>query len=163
MVSRPPARQSSWKYPANCLVGMLADESPSLTVTVEIGPFRSLVRWVLMIAPLLVLKVMNRRGSLMKLTPTLKSWPRPPMPVLCHEKSSRNWYFFCCVVCGVLMLAPMVTPFGKVSFGADEREVIWLLKSATWKMNSFSFDPPSTQLWLMLNEFSLLVLSPQLS
>src|SRR6185295_7718696 len=142
---------------------MFADESPSLTVTVEIGPFKSLVRWVLKVAPLPVLKVMNSRGSLMKLTPTLKSWPRPPMPVWCHEKSSRNWYFFCSVVCGVLPLAPMVTPFGNVSFGADDREVMLLAKSATWKMNSFSFDPPITQLWLTLNEFSLLVLSPQLS
>jgi hypothetical protein len=40
------------------------------------------------------------------------------MPVLCHEKSSRNWYFFCAVVCGVFWLAPMVTPLGKLSFGA---------------------------------------------
>ncbi len=36
-------------------------------------------------------------------------------------------------------------------------------KSANWKMNSFSFDPPITQLWLRLIELYLLVLSPQLS
>ena len=30
--------------------------------------------------PLPVLNVMNSRGSWMKFTPALKSWPRPPMP-----------------------------------------------------------------------------------
>ena len=40
---------------------------------------------------------------------------------------------------------------------------MWLLKSANWKMNSFSFDPPSTQLWFRLIELNLFVLSPQLS
>ena len=52
---------------------MFACESPSLTVTEEMGPARSFVRWVLKMAPLPVLNVMNRCGSLMKLTPTLKS------------------------------------------------------------------------------------------
>ena len=44
------------------------------------------------------------------------------------------------------MLAPVCTPFGKVSFGADERDAMLLLKSAYWKMNSFSRLPGSTQL-----------------
>ena len=44
--------------------------------------------------------------------PTLKSCPRPPMPAMCQEKSSRNWNFFCSVVCGVLGLWPTDTPFG---------------------------------------------------
>src|SRR3954447_21531715 len=145
-VRRSLTRQSSWKYVANCFIGMFADASPSLTVTSEIGPLTSLVMWVLNTAPLPVLKVMNRRGSLMKFTPVLKSWPRPPPPLLCHEKSSRNWYLVCSVVCGVLTLAPIDRPFGKVSFGAFERDRIWLPKLAYWKMNSFSFDPPSTQL-----------------
>ena len=30
-------------------------------------------------------------------------------------------------------------------------------------MNSFSFDPPSTQLWFTLIELNVFVLSPQLS
>ena len=38
-----------------------------------------------------------------------------------------------------------------------------LPKSAYWKMNSFSFDPPITQLWFRLIELYLFVLSPQLS
>src|SRR4029077_9932659 len=125
---------------------MFADESPSLTVTVEIGPLRSLVMWVLKVAPLPVLKVMNSRGSLMKFAPALKSWPRPPQPVLCHEKSSRNWYLVCSVVCGVLPLAPIDTPFGNDWLASELRDRIWLPKLAYWKMNSFSFDPPSTQL-----------------
>src|SRR5512140_28538 len=99
----------------------------------------------------------------MKFTPTLKSWPRPPPPLLCHEKSSRNWYFVCSVVCGVLPLAPIVRPFGKLSLGAEERDAMLFAKLAYWKMNSFSFDPPSTQLWFRLIELYLFVLSPQLS
>jgi hypothetical protein len=65
---------------------MFAAESPSLSVTLEIGPPVLLSRWLYWMTPLPVLKVMNRRGSLMKLTPTLKSWPMPPPPVVCHEK-----------------------------------------------------------------------------
>src|SRR5215218_8533512 len=99
----------------------------------------------------------------MKFTPTLKSWPRRPPPLLCHEKSSRNWNLVCSVVCGVLPLAPIVRPFGKLSFGADERDAMLLAKSAYWKMNSFSLEPPSTQLWFRLIELYLLVLSPQFS
>src|SRR3954453_15952422 len=141
---------------------MFAAALPSLTDTVEIGPCRSLVMCVLKTAPLPVLKVMNRRGSLTKLTPTLRSCPRPPPPLLCQEKSSRNWNFRCCVVCGVLTLAPIDRPFGKVSLGALERDRIWLPKSANWKMNSFSFDPPITQLWFTLIELYRFALSPQL-
>src|SRR5215831_17610250 len=99
----------------------------------------------------------------MKFTPVLKSWPRPPMPVLCHEKSSRNWNLCCSVVCGVLPLAPMLTPFGNDSAGAELRDAMLFANVANWKMNSFSFDPASTQLWFRLIEFSLFVLSPQLS
>src|SRR5258708_296446 len=106
---------------------------------------------------------MNRCGSLMKLAPTLKSWPRPPLPVTCHEKSSRNWNFRCSVVCGVLPLAPIETPFGNVSLGAELRDAMVLLKSAYWKMNSFNFDPPITQLWFRLIELTLFFLSPHLS
>src|SRR3954454_15360357 len=162
-VRRSLTRQSSWKYVANCFIGMFADASPSLTVTSEIGPLTSLVMWVLNTAPLPVLKVMNRRGSLMKFTPVLKSWPRPPPPLLCHEKSSRNWYLVCSVVWGVLALAPMVKPFGNNSFAADDRDAMLLAKFAYWKMNSFSFDPPSPQLWFRLIELYLFVLSPQFS
>src|SRR5215203_865307 len=97
----------------------------------------------------------------MKLAPTLKSWPRPPMPAMCHEKSLRNWYFFCCVACGVLTLWPMDTLFGTVCDGSRLFAVIALSKSAYWKMNSFSFAPPSTVLWFALIELNLLVLSPQ--
>src|SRR5262245_64216004 len=106
---------------------------------------------------------MNRCGSLMKFTPALKSWPMPPLPVTCQEKSSRNWYFFCSVVCGVLPLAPIVTPFGKVWFGSLLRDAMLLRKSAYWKMNSFSRPPAITVLWLRLIELNLFVLSPQLS
>src|SRR4051812_16232961 len=142
---------------------MFADALPSLTVTRLSGPLMSLVVWVLNVAPLPELKVMNRCGSLMKLTPTLKSWPMPPAPLLCHEKSSRNWNLRCCVVCGALTLAPIDTPLGKLWFGADVRAAIVLPKSANWKMNSLSFDPLITQLWLKLIELYLLILSPQLS
>src|SRR6185369_14241235 len=142
---------------------MFAPALPSLTVTSEIGPLTSLVVCVLKVAPLPVLNVMKRCGSLMKLTPTLKSWPRPPPPLLFHEKSSRNWNLRCSVVCGVLPLAPIVTPLGKLSLGAELREAMVLPKSANWKMNSFSFDPPITQLWFRLIELYLFVLSPQLS
>src|SRR5689334_13759663 len=103
---------------------------------------------------------MNSRGSLMKFAPALKSWPRPPKRETCHEKSSRIWYFRCCVVCGVLPLAPIDTPLGKVWFGAELRDAMLFEKSAYWKMISFSFDPPSTQLWLALIELNLLLLSP---
>src|SRR5690349_5402804 len=142
---------------------MFAAELPSLIVTCEIGPLRSLVMCVLNTAPLPVLNVMNRRGSLMKFTPVLKSCPSPPNRDTCHEKSSRNWYFFCAVVCGVLPFAPIVRPFGKLSFGAELRDAMLLKKSAYWKISSFSFEPPSTQLWLALIELNLFVLSPQLS
>ena len=40
---------------------------------------------------------------------------------------------------------------------------IWFPKSAYWKMNSFSFDPGSTQLWFRLIELNSLSLSPQFS
>ncbi len=39
--------------------------------------------------------------------------------------------------------------------------MIALPKSAYWKMNSFSFDPPSTQLWFRLIELNSLALVPQ--
>ena len=39
--------------------------------------------------------------------------------------------------------------------------VIALAKSAYWKMNSFSCDPPSTQLWFPLIELNVFALSPQ--
>src|SRR5262249_29247910 len=91
----------------------------------------------------------------------------PPQPVRCQEKSSRNWYFFCSVVCGVLPLAPVVTLFENVSLvqltASVQREAMLLRKSAYWKMNSFSFAPPSTQLWFTLIELNLFSLSPQLS
>jgi hypothetical protein len=57
----------------------------------------------------------------------------------------------------------MTTPFAKVSCGSPVRAVMRLAKSAYWKMNSFSFDPPSTQLWLTLIELKVLTLSPQFS
>src|SRR5688500_18166336 len=82
------------------------------------------------------------------------------MPVTLHEKSSRNCHFFCSVVCGVLGLAPVRTPFGKISHGSLLLSGMWLPKSAYWKMNSFSFEPPSTQLWftlIELNVFSLVL------
>jgi hypothetical protein len=105
-------------YHANCFIGMFADASPSFNVTIEIGPFRSFVRCVYWITPLPELNVMNRRGSLMKLTPVLKSCPRPPIPETLHEKSSRNCHFFCSVVCGVLGLCPTLTEFWNNSYGS---------------------------------------------
>ena len=56
------------------------------------------------------------------------------------------------------MFWPIVTPFGNVSVGSPLLAPMALAKSAYWKMNSFSFEPPSTQLWLTLielNSFSL--------
>jgi hypothetical protein len=40
------------------------------------------------------------------------------MPVTDQEKSLRNWYFFCCVCCGVFAFWPIETPFGKVMLGS---------------------------------------------
>src|SRR5688572_7251605 len=97
----------------------------------------------------------------MTFTPALKSWPRPPMPVTCQEKSSRNCHFFCCVCCGVLPFCPMNTEFGNDCDGSRLLAVIAFAKSAYWKMNSFSPLPPTTQLWLALIELNSLVLSPQ--
>src|SRR5688572_23667705 len=104
---------------------------------------------------------MNSFGWLMKFTPDLKSWPRPPMPDTLHEKSLRNCHFFCCVCCGVLVFCPMETPFGKVICGSRLFAVIALAKSAYWKMNSFSFDPPRTRLWFTLIELNVFPLAPQ--
>ena len=56
----------------------------------------------------------------------------------------------------------MTTPFGKVSCGAPVRDATWLAKSAYWNTISFSFDPPSTQLWFRLIELNVFALSPQL-
>src|SRR4051812_29395672 len=142
---------------------MLACESPSFSVTLDSGPFTSLVRWLYWMTPLPVLNVMNRRGSLMKFTPVLKSWPRPPRPAICHEKSSRNWYFCCSVVCGELMFCPVVTPLGNDSYGVWLRAEMWLAKSAYWNTNSFRRDPASDALWFTLIELNRFALSPQSS
>ena len=64
------------------------------------------------------------------------------------------------VVCGVFGLAPLRTPFGKISHGSSLLSGMWLPKSAYWKMNSFSFEPLSIQLWftlIELNVFSLVL------
>ena len=69
------------------------------------------------------------------------------MPATCHEKSSRNCHLCCCVTCGVLGFWPTITPLGKLLRRiAGCCAVIALAKSAYWKMNSFSCEPPSTQL-----------------
>src|SRR5436190_14998830 len=104
----------------------------------------------------------KRRGSLMKLAPTLRSWPRPPLPTTCQEKSSRNCHFFCCVCCGVFTFWPTVTRFGNDCCRSVLFAVIAFAKSAYWKMNSFSLAPPTTQLWFRLIELNLFVLVPQL-
>src|SRR5512136_2146821 len=98
----------------------------------------------------------------MKFAPVLKSWPRPHPPILCHEKSSRNCSFLWLVVCGALVVCPTQTPFGKHSFARLLLATMLLRKSAYWKMNSFSFVPPSTQLWLRLTELKWFLLSAQL-
>src|SRR6185437_16600429 len=105
---------------------------------------------------------MKRCGSLTKFTPALKSWPRPPRPVVCHEKSSRNCHLRCCVCCGVFGFCPIVTPLGNCWNGSRLLAEISFEKSAYWKMNSFSRDPPSTQLWLTLIELKVFALTPQL-
>src|SRR5580765_3792063 len=100
------------------------------------------------------LNVAKRRGSWIQFPPALKSWPMPPMPVMLHEKSSRNCHFVCSVACGVLGLAPERTPFGKSSHGSLLLSGMAFLKSAYWTTTSFSFEPPLTQLWLTLNELN---------
>jgi len=50
-----------------------------------------------------------------------------PLPAV-HEKSFRNWYLCCSVVCGVLTLWPTKTPPGKVSAGEFEFSVMLFLK-----------------------------------
>ena len=77
------------------------------------------------------------------------------MPVTLQEKSSRNCHFVCSVVCGVFGLAPPVTPFGKISHGSVLLGGMSFPKSAYWKMNSFSVEPPSTQLWFTLIELKV--------
>ena len=105
---------------------------------------------------------MKSRGSLMKFKPAFMSWPTPPLPVRCHEKSSRNCHFFCSVVCGVFGLWPICTPLGNWRNGSWLRAVMLLAKSAYWKMNSFSMLLPITQFSLRLIELNSLVESPQL-
>src|SRR5437762_2627904 len=119
--------------PAYCFIGVLASAEPPFLLTDDSGPLMLLSRCVYENPPVPVLKVRNRWGSLMKLTPALKSWPRP-MPAVCHEKSSRNWYFFCCVAWGVLRFWPTVTLFGNVCAGSRLFAVIAFEKSAYWKM-----------------------------
>src|SRR3990170_5512564 len=104
---------------------------------------------------------MKSRGSLMKLTPALKPWLRPPSPDALHEKSFRNCHFCCCVCCGVLVFWPMLTPLGKEICGSRLLAVMALANSAYWNTISFSFDPPITKLWFTLNELNVLALSPQ--
>src|SRR6185503_4992606 len=152
--------QSSWMKKAYCFSAMFADASPSFNCTTDNGPLTLLSRWVCWSTPLPELNVMNRRGSLMKFTPAFMSWPRPPQPALCHEKSSRNWNLCCSVVCGVLGLCPTETPFGNSWYGSVLAAPMWLRKSAYWKMNSFSLAPPSTQLWFRLIELKVFLLSP---
>src|ERR1700737_2600931 len=131
--------------PAYCFIGVLASAEPPFLLTEDSGPLMLLSRWVYEYPPVPVLKVRNRWGSLMKFTPALKSCPRP-IPAVCQEKSSRNCHFFCCVACGVLRFWPIVTLFGKDCAASRLFAVMALAKSAYWKMNSFSFAPPSTQL-----------------
>ena len=104
------------------------------------------------------LNVAKRCGSWIQFAPTLKSWPRPPMPVTLHEKSSLNCHFVCSVACGVFGLAPDRTPFGKISHGSELLSGMLLLKSAYWNTTSFSFAPPITQLWFTLNELNSFLL-----
>src|SRR5674536_59079 len=98
----------------------------------------------------------------MKFTPVLKSWPSPPWPETCHEKSSRNWNFLWLVVCGALPVWPTATPFGKPSFGRSLFATMLLRKVAYWKMNSFSLFDPRIQLWLRLIELNVFSLMAQL-
>src|SRR5262249_41001556 len=123
----------------------------------------SSVRWVYWTTPLPVLNVANRRGSLMKLPPALKSWPSPPRPATRPAKWSRHWYCLCAVDWGVLMVCPVVTPLGNDSYAFSVRAAMWLSKSAYWKTNSFSFEPESDMLWFRLIELNVFALSPQLS
>ena len=58
-------------------------------------------------------------------------------------------------------LWPTATPFGNSWYGSVLLAVMSLVKSAYWKMNSFSLLPPSTELWLTLIELNLFLLSPQ--
>ena len=46
-------------------------------------------------------------------------------------------------------------------YGSRLFALIAFAKSAYWKMNSFSFDPPSTQLWFTLIELNVFSLVPQ--
>ena len=143
---------------------MLAAESPPLSVTFEIGPLTSLVRWLYWMTPLPVLNVMNRRGSLMKFTPALKSWPRPPFPAMCQEKSSRNWYFFCAVRLrrvGVLAGGDAVGE-RLVRRLAVRRDVVVEVRVLEDELVQLA-SPPATQLWFTLIELNLFLLSPQLS
>ena len=151
--------------------GMLTSAAPPLIETCVNGPVQ-VVRChrVGVFGDCPLLNVMNRCGSWMKLTPALKSWPRPPIPPMLQEKSLRNCHFFCC---GLLRCVGVLRRCSRRSgrsvriqaVGADR-----VAKSAYWKMNSFNFDPPSTQLWftlIELKEFSLVphdrsAASPQL-
>ena len=69
-----------------------------------------------------------------------------------QEKSFWNCHFFCSVVCGVFGFCADADLFGKIMYGSWLFAPIGCAKSAYWKMNSFNFDPPSTQLWFTLIE-----------
>ena len=61
-----------------------------------------------------------------------------------------------------VILGAARTPFGKMCQTPSLLCGMLLLKSAYWKMNSFSPFDPSTQLWFRLIELNLFVLWPQL-
>src|ERR1700704_5225179 len=100
---------------------------------------------------------MNRRGSCSQFTPALKLCARP-RPAAVQLTSSRNCHFVCSVDWGAFGLAPEVTPFGNWRYGRLLLPGITFLNVATWKMNSFSFDRPITQLSFALIELKSLVL-----
>src|SRR6266536_4850225 len=111
-------RQSSWKYSAYCLNASVESAEPPFFDTEDNGPLMSLVRCAYANPPVATLNVTNKRGSLMKFTPALKSWPRPPLPVTCQEKSSRNCHFSCSVRCGEFWFCPIATLFGNTCRGS---------------------------------------------
>ena len=156
-------RQVSWTYAPYCLLGMSPPLNP---LGSPMGPF-----WLMVVmgesrassrctnrGDWPEEKVTSSVGSLMNITPVLSSW-RPVFQV----KSSRNWYFFWSVSCGVLGFEPTSTPLGKRSVGRSELAPMWLWKYENWNRNSFSRPLLSTELRLAIAEWNVFLLEPQWS
>src|ERR1051325_3115511 len=139
---------------------MFACTAPPMTCTVCTGALRSLAPMVKK-PPRPDAVLMNRRGSCSQLPPAFKLCSSPPKPRDVQLTSSRSCHLVCSVVCGADPFAPPITPLGKISTGCVVLPGIALSNVETWKIRSFSFVPPKSQLSLKLSEWNVLLLVAQ--